>query len=228
MVRSWTAQKLADYFYPDPNPSPFRCFYDTRLYILDNQDDLRCALFNAENTGDARGAIEGMVGDYLSGSEYSESVKSWVGDVVSGQLVNSWLNILFSENSTVSGASSSADCSTCDNCQEAYLAKGEDLGGGSYQSEPGTSKEWIVLAANYDNAQGSYCGPEMLITVSNLVGNAPPPVGVSDAFRVFDQSGSVVYSSDDTPPSSEPGAKVEVKSHPDNPFTCDISLGYIV
>lgn len=119
MVRSWEAQKIADYFYPTPDVDPFQIFYDLRLNWLADREDRVCDLYNAGSTSEASTAILDAVDTYFSGySSYTAGEKAWARAIIEGMLLNSWLNLLFSKDDTIDQYEdeTAVDCSVCENC----------------------------------------------------------------------------------------------------------------
>jgi hypothetical protein len=114
--RSWTAQKLADLFYPvDTEKSDLNIFYDLRLDFISDREAIVCDLYQASTTGAARAAITDAMDTYLATYGYPTATKTWAAGIFSDMLVNKWLNLLFTPNTRIAQYedSTATDCLQC-------------------------------------------------------------------------------------------------------------------
>ncbi len=151
MYRSFVAQKIADYFYPEAVPDPFQIFYDIRLNWLNDRDDRVCDLYNAGSTSAAKTAILNALDDYLDGYEYNQTVKSWSRGIIADMLLNTWLNLLFQENEHISQYTDSTAINCETSCQEAgeIFDSFTDIDGKNLLSHPpDTAPPGVIWGAN--------------------------------------------------------------------------------
>lgn len=148
----------------------------------------------------------------------------WATDTVADALAllatQGLANFKFAKNTIIDGYDAFFSCagSLCD-CTPVTVIEGTDNGGGNYASEFISNSNKIKLKF-YLESEGPdvWCGPQVKITASNLVGWRA--AGLPDFF-IYNQQGQTVYSGDVLWPDQTVGSQLLIESA--DPFTVHIN-----
>ena len=116
-LAEWLTEQIMGFLWPYPSSAAvgLAIFEGIRLELLTDRAEAVCELYNADDTGEARDALETRIDGYIDSTSYTSEVKVKAKEMYKGLLSNAFLNRLFQKDSAINvySDSSSIDCSEC-------------------------------------------------------------------------------------------------------------------
>lgn len=118
-VVGWIADPVAVRIFDDNAPNDMDILYDIRIQMLDNRQDVVCALYNAASVGEAKTNLESLIDGYISEMSYAPEVDGFAMVITDAILCNTYLETLFTEDYWASNYedTSAIDCALCSEYQ---------------------------------------------------------------------------------------------------------------
>lgn len=205
---NWLADFIMNYIWPYPNEDSIALsiFEGIRLeYLLDRTENV-CALYNSNDTGEAREAIQDKMDEYIDATSFDGTIKSKAKEAVAGILSNDFLNRLFVKDSSINvySDSSSVDCTGCVGnifrvCYDEFAEMGEVIVAEDLEGNCGTAYAGcysVYLRFNYSGEE--YMGGPCKVNVEVVTGeveigcSGEAPAEPFNGWTYYDQAGTQI------------------------------------